>query len=385
MRHVEQIAVRPHAIGMADHDRVRDYVVAQLTALGLHPQVQPTTGDRHALSGGRARPEHPRVDSRAATPNGKAVLLMAHYDGVEAGPAASDDGAGSAALLETVRALRARKTPLAHDVIVLFTDGEEAGLLGAAAFVREHPWAKDVAVVVNFEARGTSGPIVHVRDRSRKSRRRARACASAGDVDRRLGVHHGVSRAPERHRSLRARGARTAGAQLRVRRRRRAVSHEPRRRRAPRIREAFSTTARRCSRSRACSAASRCRARERATRCSSICRWLGLVIYPEAFAMPLAIVALVLGRRRRVSRPRTASSSGVATTLVAVVAVAGRRPRAGVARSPRCTRICRGAAIRSGAGRTVQPSRSRASPSRLRLRSIGIALDARARNVRSAR
>jgi hypothetical protein len=42
-------------------------------------------------------------------------------------------------------------------VIVLFTDGEEAGLLGAAAFVREHPWAKDAAIVLNFEARGTSG------------------------------------------------------------------------------------------------------------------------------------------------------------------------------------------------------------------------------------
>ena len=46
---------------------------------------------------------------------------------------------------------------MAHDVVALFTDGEESGLLGAAAFVREHPWAKDVAVVLNFEARGTSG------------------------------------------------------------------------------------------------------------------------------------------------------------------------------------------------------------------------------------
>ena len=42
-------------------------------------------------------------------------------------------------------------------MILLFTDGEEAGLLGAAAFVREHPWAKDVGVTLNFEARGTTG------------------------------------------------------------------------------------------------------------------------------------------------------------------------------------------------------------------------------------
>jgi hypothetical protein len=81
---------------------------------------------------------------------------MAHYDGVGGGPAAGDDAAGTAAILETARALRAGP-PLAHDIIVLITDGEEAGLLGAAAFVREHPWAKDVGVTLNFEARGTTG------------------------------------------------------------------------------------------------------------------------------------------------------------------------------------------------------------------------------------
>jgi hypothetical protein len=156
MRHVEEIAVRPHAIGMPDHDRVRDYIVGQLNTLGLRTQIQSTTalGTRYQAAG---RVQNilawlPGSDSR-----GKAVLVAGHYDGVEASPAAGDDAAGTAAILETVRALRARKTPLGHDVIVLITDGEEAGLLGAAAFVREHPWAKDVAVVINFEARGTTG------------------------------------------------------------------------------------------------------------------------------------------------------------------------------------------------------------------------------------
>jgi Predicted aminopeptidases len=156
MRHVAEIAVRPHAVGMADHDRVRDYIVAELTALGLHPQIQRTTavGTRYRVSG---RVQNIVAWMPGSDTKGKAVLLMAHYDGIEAGPAASDDGAGAAALLETARALRARKTPLVHDIIMLFTDGEEAGLLGSAAFVREHPWAKDVAVVVNLEARGTTG------------------------------------------------------------------------------------------------------------------------------------------------------------------------------------------------------------------------------------
>src|SRR6476659_5841032 len=153
--HVREIAQRPHPTGSADNARVRDYVFRQLHALGLEPQVQEATGvgTRYPVAG-HVRNVLARVPGR--TPGGPAVVLMAHYDGVAGGPAAGDDAAGTAAVLETVRALRAGP-PLAPDVIVVITDGEEAGLLGAAAFVREHPWARDVAVTLNFEARGTTG------------------------------------------------------------------------------------------------------------------------------------------------------------------------------------------------------------------------------------
>jgi hypothetical protein len=155
MKHVLAIARRPHPIGSAEHDRVRDYLVAQLSNLGLDPQIQNATGVgiRYA-DAGRVQNILARMPGRQN--GGLAVLLVAHYDSVGASPGAADDGAGIAAILETVRALRAG-APLVHDVIVLFTDGEEPGLLGAAAFVREHPWAKDAAMVLNFEARGTSG------------------------------------------------------------------------------------------------------------------------------------------------------------------------------------------------------------------------------------
>jgi len=156
LQHVEQIARAPHGMGTAEHDRVRDYIVAQLRLLGLEPRIQTTTavGTRYRESG-LVQNILVRLPGRDA--GGKAVLIAVHYDGVEAGPAAADDGAGSAAVLETLRALRARQAPLAHDVIALFTDGEESGLIGAAAFVREDPWARDVAIALNFEARGTSG------------------------------------------------------------------------------------------------------------------------------------------------------------------------------------------------------------------------------------
>ncbi len=154
--HVVRIAERPHPMGSADHDRVRDYVLGQLAAIGVRGEVQTTTavGTRFQQSG---RVQNVIGDLPGRVPGGKAVLLVAHYDGVEAGPSAADDGAGVAAVLEVVRALRARTQPLEHDVIALFTDGEESGLLGAAAVVREHPRASDVAFAINLEARGTAG------------------------------------------------------------------------------------------------------------------------------------------------------------------------------------------------------------------------------------
>src|SRR5215218_6357230 len=44
--HVEQIAERPHPVGSAANAEVRDYLVGQLTALGLRPTVQEATSAR---------------------------------------------------------------------------------------------------------------------------------------------------------------------------------------------------------------------------------------------------------------------------------------------------------------------------------------------------
>jgi Peptidase family M28 len=62
-------------------------------------------------------------------------------------------------VLETLRALKAGP-PLDRDVIALLDDGEEDGFLGSVIFVNEHPWAKEVGVVINLDARGNSGPSI---------------------------------------------------------------------------------------------------------------------------------------------------------------------------------------------------------------------------------
>jgi hypothetical protein len=89
---------------------------------------------------------------------GRAVLMMAHYDSVVAGPGASDNMSGVAAVLEAARALRACEPRALHPVMALITDGEEAGLLGAYAFLQSASLRERIGAVVNVDARGTRGP-----------------------------------------------------------------------------------------------------------------------------------------------------------------------------------------------------------------------------------
>lgn len=157
------IAREPHPTGSLENARARDYIVSRMTALGLSPQVQADLSLRRVT-----RVEQPvflggRIENIVGVLPGRdrsapALALMAHYDSVPGSPGAADDAAGVAAALEIARALKARGTP-ARDVIFLFTDGEEAGLLGAEAFFARHPLAGRIGFLVNMEARGGGGLV----------------------------------------------------------------------------------------------------------------------------------------------------------------------------------------------------------------------------------
>lgn len=157
VKHLAVISRAPHPINTAEHARVRDYIVDTLRKLGLDPQIQKTT-DINEMFGVDGSLENVVARLKGSSRE-KAVLLVSHYDSVPFGPGASDDGAAVAALLETARALKSLPQ-LRRDVIFLFTDGEERGLLGARAFVSEHPWMNDIGLVLNFEARGIGGPSI---------------------------------------------------------------------------------------------------------------------------------------------------------------------------------------------------------------------------------
>ncbi|HSF87618.1 MAG TPA: M28 family peptidase [Acidimicrobiia bacterium] len=161
MRHVAEVAQVPHPLGSVENAAVREYLVEELTALGLSPELQTVPATDYFGTGGQIEAFNVMARIPGSASSGS-VLLMAHYDSHPATPGANDNATAVAALLETGRALLAGE-PLTNDVILLFTDGEEpAPQYGASAFVADHPWMAEVAFAMNFEAAGESGPSVLV-------------------------------------------------------------------------------------------------------------------------------------------------------------------------------------------------------------------------------
>ena len=154
-KHVEAIGNSPHYLGSPDHSKVRNYIVDQLQNMGLEVQTQ--EGYNLNKEGVLARPQN--ILSRIeGTGNSDAIILMTHYDSaMHSSNGASDAGSGVATILEGIRAFLEKDTSHKNDIILLFTDAEELGLNGAGLFVKDHPWAEDVKLALNFEARGSGG------------------------------------------------------------------------------------------------------------------------------------------------------------------------------------------------------------------------------------
>lgn len=157
---VRLVAGRPHPMGSAANQAVRDRLLARMTELGLAPRVR---RDDVFVTQGVDRQEGGSTETLIGVLPGRdasrpALALMAHYDSVPGAPGAADDGAGVAAALETMRAIRTGGVP-ARDVALVITDGEEAGLFGARAFFAADPLARRLGFILNLEARGSGGRV----------------------------------------------------------------------------------------------------------------------------------------------------------------------------------------------------------------------------------
>lgn len=167
---IEEISRAPHPVGSAEHQRVQEYLHGRMLSLGLTTERQ-----RGVLSPEAVRrmerwnldPSSPVVNLVGILPasgpeadsNAPAVMLMAHYDSTSTSPGAADNSTGVAAVLETVRAIKARG-PVRRPLVVLLTDAEELNLDGARTFFSEHRLRDRIGAVVNLEARGGGGRAI---------------------------------------------------------------------------------------------------------------------------------------------------------------------------------------------------------------------------------
>ena len=155
--HLKKISKEAHYTGSKNHKKVQNYIVDELHKMGLETEIQTQTAiNKKWFAATTAENILARIKG---SENGKALLLLTHYDSnPHSSLGASDAGSGVVTILEGIRVFLEKNIQPKNDIIILISDAEELGLLGAQAFVDEHSWTKDIGLVLNFEARGSGGP-----------------------------------------------------------------------------------------------------------------------------------------------------------------------------------------------------------------------------------
>ncbi|HEX9368418.1 MAG TPA: M28 family peptidase, partial [Vicinamibacterales bacterium] len=153
--HVQMLAgtIGSRPIGTPENLRARQYVVDQLRLFGYDVRVQEVDARRPDF-GFTARVANVIAVKAGAEKN--AIALVSHYDSHPAAPGAADDGLGVAVSLEAARVLAARQDRR-HTLFVLVTDGEEAGLMGAAGLLTDRDVMDRLQAYLNVEATGSGG------------------------------------------------------------------------------------------------------------------------------------------------------------------------------------------------------------------------------------
>ena len=184
---IDTFADEPHSVLHTEaHARSRDEIVTMFKDLGYQPEIhsdpmplsEATNTSQYSEAGldALARLNTENIVVRVPGKTDDTMMLTAHYDsavdfektadgrwdpkpGVSSG--AADDGYGVATIIETLRAIKADGRTSERSLLIVITDAEELNLLGAMNEMLHHRADYDnVDLIVNIEARGTSGPAV---------------------------------------------------------------------------------------------------------------------------------------------------------------------------------------------------------------------------------
>lgn len=146
----------PHPVNSDANLLVRDRIIDQINEIGISTEIQSTTGCTNFRSAVVCAKVDNVIATIPGTDSSTTVLMMAHYDSHPSGPGAGDAGHAVAIIIELLDMLK-KQPPLKNNLVILINEGEEAGLLGAEAFMANHPLSKTIDVVINMEARGNQG------------------------------------------------------------------------------------------------------------------------------------------------------------------------------------------------------------------------------------
>jgi hypothetical protein len=145
------IGSRP--IGSPANARAREYIVDELRQVGLEVRVQELDARRHEAG----------VTARVANIIGvlpgerpEAIALVSHYDSRPETPGAADAALGVGVALEAARIMASRPARR-WTLLVILTDGEEVGLMGAAGLFADREIAERVQACINLDAIGSDG------------------------------------------------------------------------------------------------------------------------------------------------------------------------------------------------------------------------------------
>ena len=182
--HLNQIAQRLHPFGSEDNRRVANYIISYASSLSdmygsnvVEVQTQNVTTDEYIYYQDHINDApHEKVqqlvnvailikgiqhdvDLNEDRKKDSSIMISCNYDGVAYGPAASANGVSCATMLELASVLSSSPSKLKRDVLLLFTDAKEFGLLGATNFFegRAHPWSLLPSVAISLENAGLFG------------------------------------------------------------------------------------------------------------------------------------------------------------------------------------------------------------------------------------
>lgn len=156
------------SIGSPGGIATADYIYNQLQAFDLNPVMLPfeTEGKKDKKSKKAKMIKGQNIIVEIPGKSKDVVMFGAHYDSVEMGPGINDNATGVAILLQLANISGKADVQPERTIRIAFWDGEEAGVLGSAYYVKHLPDSiKDrIVSYVNVDMVGTKQPEIYVLD-----------------------------------------------------------------------------------------------------------------------------------------------------------------------------------------------------------------------------